>query len=513
MNNDVLKQLALLRAEAFGISEYDFSHMNYSVNDINDFYYSKSADFFRKRSEKKVLRLFHFAAQHVPAYKEFLRINSIEYKKIQTIEDFQHVPIITKENYLSQFSLEELCWNGTLRSADFIASSSGTTGDPFFWPRSKIDEIETTIHHELLLHTFDIAHKKTLIVVNYGFGIYVGGIYTMNVLNKMSHRDYPVNIISPGIDVEDSLTALTKMIDIYDQVIFIGYPPIILDILKKGNDKIEWKSKKIQFIFSSEEQQLSFIDYVFDTFDLGDRDRDVISMYACSDMAVIGASSANLNSFRRYIDAHPHIREKLFDQLATPTVFQYNPLLKYIETISSELIISADNYIPLIRYNLHDRGVIYEAEDFIDVLQDNGCDEKIDIPQLPILSIFGRSNNTVSLYGVNLYPEHISQILNTKEHYEHCTGNFLMEKKILSNFDHVIILFIQMKENIYNKKISSIQDFFSISIIEALEKQNFEFKKLREKIGTKAHIQVELVDYNHEKFMKSLKTKNTYVIQ
>ena len=67
-------------------------------------------------AQTAVLSLFRDVAAQVPAYKAFLTAQNIDPASIQTFEDFQTLPLITKENYLQRHPLAELCRGGQLET-------------------------------------------------------------------------------------------------------------------------------------------------------------------------------------------------------------------------------------------------------------------------------------------------------------------------------------------------------------------------------------------------------------
>src|SRR5690349_3362521 len=87
------------------------------------------------RHTERAPALFHNVAATVPAYRVFLAEHGVDPSAIQTVEDFRAVPVTTKQNYQSRYPLADLCRDGELASCDFIAVSSGSTGQPTFWPR------------------------------------------------------------------------------------------------------------------------------------------------------------------------------------------------------------------------------------------------------------------------------------------------------------------------------------------------------------------------------------------
>jgi phenylacetate-CoA ligase len=77
--------------------------------------------------------------------------------------------------------------------------------------------------------------------------------------------------------------------------------------------------------------------------------------------------------------------------------------------------------IPLVRYNIHDRGGVITFDKMMRILKKHGYDvykmlksygyEKGDIWTLPFFYVFGRSDDTISIGGANIYPENIEAAL------------------------------------------------------------------------------------------------------
>jgi len=99
-------------------------------------------------ARKDVLRLFHQVARDVPAYSRFLAEHAVDPESVSSFEDFTRLPLVTKANYHSQYSLADLCRGGRLEANDFVAVSSGSTGQPTFWPRFVTDEFAITRRFE-----------------------------------------------------------------------------------------------------------------------------------------------------------------------------------------------------------------------------------------------------------------------------------------------------------------------------------------------------------------------------
>jgi len=95
----------------------------------------KGEEFWITRGEEMALYTFHQAAERVPAYKNFLKQQGIRHDTVKTIADFKKIPVIDKDSYILNYPLRELVWDGTFAQGMVIAQSSGTTREPFFWPR------------------------------------------------------------------------------------------------------------------------------------------------------------------------------------------------------------------------------------------------------------------------------------------------------------------------------------------------------------------------------------------
>src|SRR5262249_50404035 len=99
-------------------------------------------------AERRGLALFDSAAATVPADRGVLAEHGVDPAAVRTPEDFKALPLLTKDNYLRRHPLPQLCRGGELVSCDMIAVSSGSTGEPTFWPRSVIDEFAVAIRLE-----------------------------------------------------------------------------------------------------------------------------------------------------------------------------------------------------------------------------------------------------------------------------------------------------------------------------------------------------------------------------
>src|SRR3989344_7464644 len=107
-------------------------------------------EFWNRAGFERALGIFRSAANRVPAYKNFLKSYGVKAELVRSLEDFSKVPFTDKENYIKKYPLEERCWDGDLSKSGLAAVSSGTSGEPVFWPRGGFQEFEAAVTHGLL---------------------------------------------------------------------------------------------------------------------------------------------------------------------------------------------------------------------------------------------------------------------------------------------------------------------------------------------------------------------------
>src|SRR5262245_31269429 len=137
----------------------------------------------------EMLALLRRAAENVPAYREMLKAASLSPGDIHDAKDFARLPPLTKDNYVRRFPLEALVEGGDLAACDFFAVSSGSTGEPTVWPRGLSHEFPIAVRFEQVLRDSFRAHqRRTLAVVCFALGSWVGGMYTTSCLRWIAAK-------------------------------------------------------------------------------------------------------------------------------------------------------------------------------------------------------------------------------------------------------------------------------------------------------------------------------------
>lgn len=433
------------------------------------------------KAESATLALFHSVAATVPAYQGFLKAQNINPETIQSLSDFSQLPQVTKENYLKVYSLAELCKNGKIESCDIIAASSGSTGKPTFWPRFFSDELAITTRFEQIFHdSFFADSRRTLAVVCFTLGTWVGGLFTTNCCRYLASKGYPITVIAPGNNKEEIFRVVQELGGAFEQVVLLGYPPFIKDVVDTGIARgIEWEKYHIKMVFAGEVFSEEWRSLVAERVGSTNFCYDSAALYGTADAGVLGNETPLSICIRRWLANHPEAAKILFGESRLPTLVQYDPLSRFFEVEKGNLLFSGDNGIPLIRYNILDTGGIIPYDEMLRFLGGygfnplTGLGEEKPIRELPFVYVFGRSNFTVSYFGANIYPENVTIGLEQPLIKEWVTGKFVLQVKEDTDQNKFLSIVVELAPGITASEEMKVA--IANSILSQLQRLNSEF--------------------------------------
>ncbi len=393
--------------------------------------------------ENTVLELFQRVATTVPAYHDWLQMAGIDPATIQTIADFHRLPLTTKQNYLQRYSLAQLCYQGQLETCDMVAVSSGSTGQPTFWLRSLLDEFQIATRFEQIFHdSFQADQKRTLAVICFALGTWVGGMYTASCCRHLATKGYPITVITPGNNKTEIFRVVQQLAPLFDQTVLLGYPPFLKDVIDSGIAAgIPWQDYNIKWVMAGEVFSEEWRSLVANRVGATNPWYDSASLYGTADAGVLGNETPLSIWIRRWLANHPDVARELFGESRLPTLMQYDPSVRFFEVQDGTLLFSGNNGIPLIRYHISDNGGIIAYDDLLMFLSQKGFDpigtlqatnptaQTRGIRPLPFVYVFGRSHFTLSYFGANIYPENVTVGLEQPPISEWVTGKFVMEIK------------------------------------------------------------------------------------
>lgn len=407
--------------------------------------------------EASVRNLFQEVAANVPAYKAFLAAHNINPAAIQTLSDYQTLPLLTKENYLRQYSLADLCRNGQLETCDMIAVSSGSTGKPTFWARFITDELQIATRFEQIFHDFFADTRQTLAVVCFALGTWVGGMYTTNCCRYIAQKGYQITVVTPGNNKEEIFRVVQELGEAFDQIVLLGYPPFIKDIIDTGISRsIDWQQYQTKLVFAGEVFSEEWRSLVGERIGAKNPCYDTAALYGTADAGVLGNETPLSICIRRFLADHPAIARDLFGESRLPTLVQYDPCDRFFEVQDGTLLFSGNNGIPLIRYHIADTGGLIPYNTMLDFLAAARFNPVEALQQygvrgncsLPFVYVFGRSDFTVSYFGANIYPENVAVGLEQPEIRAWVTGKFVLQVKENQVHDRYLSVVVELAPEI-----------------------------------------------------------------
>lgn len=471
-----------------------------------------SGQFWQKHGDARALELFHTMAKRVPAYKDFLKKQKIKAELVKTIADFKQVPTVDKNNYLRVYPLASLVWDGTVADKQFsIASTSGSTGEPYYFPRQIGQDWQYAALAELyLLTNFQIDKKSTLYIVGFPMGQWIGGVFTFQALRLLAERKhYPLSVITPGVNSQEIINAVVKLGPSFDQIIIGSYGPFLKDMLDEAEIKgVNWQQYNLGFIFAAEVFSESFRDFVAKKAGLKNVLTQTLNQYGTVDLGTMSYETPISILARRIAFAKKPLFNQVFNQIyRVPTLTQFFPELFYFEEINEQLICSAFSGIPLTRYDLKDRGRVLSMTQITDMFNEHSVDLLAEAKQakiettvwnLPFVYVYERSDFSVSFYAFNIYPETIRRAVLHRDLQGYLTGKFTMlvtnDRKHNQRLEiHLELLDGVESDSLFEGKAKQI-------LVYHLDLENSAYRRTHETIGKRAEPKLTFWPYHHEKY-------------
>lgn len=494
----------------------------YTPEKIHAFLTSKKERFWLRKMEERALSLFHAVAVRVPAYKDFLRRNKIDSGKIKNFQDFQLVPPINKKEYLRAYPLKDLLWDGTLQNQFVFSATSGSTGEPFYFPRNYELDWESSLVHEMFLR--NSSHgviRPTLVLICFGMGVWIGSMITYQAFKLLSERGYPLSILTPGVNKQGILNVLKNLATHFPETVLVGYPPFIKDIIDEaGENGINLKQLNLRILCAAEPFSEKFRDYIAKHTFIKNVYKDTLNIYGTADIGTMAFETPTAILVRRIAMKNKKVFHALFPSLnKTPTLAQYNPLLVVFEALRDEILVTGNNAMPLVRYALGDRGGILQFSDIVSKLKIFDIDFQKEastadighlIYQMPFVYVYERDDFSTTLYGLQIYPEMLREIFFDEDISKVVTGKFAMLTKFDKDQNQYLEINLEMRKN--KRPSSRLKKILQGCIISELQKRSSEFHELYLHLGERVAIKIVFWPTEHPRYFK-IGSKQKWVIK
>ncbi|MDD2657245.1 MAG: hypothetical protein PHD04_01110 [Candidatus Pacebacteria bacterium] len=481
----------------------------------------KSADWTREQASNLVA-LFKRMALDVPAFRHFLRENGIRRDSIHTAEDIASLPAITKKNYLQKNPLADLLWHGSMLSPHVLTSTSGSTGKPTYFSRSHEVDEHSSLIHELIFRTSSLKkNESTLVIVCFGMGVWIGGLITYQAFELMSRRGYPISILTPGINKTETLKALTDLAPHYKQIILAGYPPFLKDVIDEAvASGITFDKHRVKLLFAAEAFTETFRDHLAEKVGLENPLTDAINIYGSADIGTMAFETPFSILARRLAMKNTKLFADIFGGATkTPTLAQYVPQFVSFEAPNGEILLSGDSALPLMRYSIGDHGGVYTFRELVERFKAHGIDLMKEaraagirrhVYELPFVYVFERIDLATTLYGLQVYPETIKEVLLKKNFVDNLTGKLALSTKYDDNQDQYLEINLEQKPK--KEAGKAFASKLLAEIVKSLREKNSEFRELSDFLGKRSEPRLVFWPYEDPLYFKP-GTKQAWVVR
>jgi phenylacetate-CoA ligase len=454
-----------------------------------------------KLGEQKALENFHLVSRAVPAYRDFLAKNKVNPEKIRTIEDFKQLPLTTKENYFKKYPLNMLVMGGDLSNATAIHSSSGSTGKPLYWPKSVTSDINSYKGVELIYtYYFDIDKINTLLINSFSMGPWPAGEIVHTSAKMIGDKGLKLSVVSPGLQTDLFFTFFEDLANKFEQVIIAGYPSFLRNLVDEGlTKKINFKKHNIKIITGGEKYSENWRNFMTKNLGLKKPYKSIASVLGSAETGVTSISTPFTDYFRIFLHGNKSLTKKFFDRVDLPSITQFIPPARHIEIVDDDIVLTTMGFIPLIRYDTKDYGQILAPKEVISstpasfLKEFSSLKESYGIPNLPILSISGRSDGVITFYALNIYLEQIAYILDLPKSKKHLSGRCIVKKLETAKSEPVLKLILELKPGA--RSSNRLKTEYREFIANELAKINQEYSHLLKIYQKKAKPIIELKEY------------------
>ena len=425
-----------------------------------------SSELLKEISKQKAFQIYKKALKNVPAYKKF-----IKGRKFDSIEN---VPLTNKKNYVKKYSYESRCVDNKFPKKGIIEESSGSSGKPTNWIR-EVGEAELLYKAAKFefYYTFNADKKNYIVLSGWSSGPWATGLKFCELMEQY------MLVKNTTADIDNNIRTLKQLGTKYNYLI-AGYPPFLKNLFDCRD--MNWKKYKIDIITGGESTSLEWKRYI--RKQLGNPNAKIISSYGASDIDIgIGFETPFSEFIRELTDNNQVLNKDLFGTNQNPILFQYNPLMHYIENTKkgefSVTLLDPDVASPKVKYNLHDRGGTITYKEIIEVLKKYEKEKlqrflrKNKTLKLPFLFVCGRKDGTISIGGNNIYPQQVEEAIHASK-YASKVNRFMIGTSHDNNFNVKFDVHVELKKGV---KKSKLKPFLEKIILKKLLEENLEFKE------------------------------------
>jgi len=174
------------------------------------------------------------------------------------------------------------------------------------WPRTMRHELDIAYRFEQIFQTFRADQRRTLAVVCFALGTWVGGMFTAACCRHLAIKGYRITVITPGNKQEDICRIVQELGPDYEQVVLLGYPPFIKDVIDGGRVAgVDWPRYAPKLVFAGEVFSEEWRDLLCERIGSHSPAHDTASCMATADGGVLGNETPLSITLRKFFAGRP----------------------------------------------------------------------------------------------------------------------------------------------------------------------------------------------------------------
>nr|WP_320114227.1 hypothetical protein [uncultured Desulfuromonas sp.] len=465
-----------------------------------------------QEAEDALLKQVNHILASVPAYADFLATQQHAPGTLESLDQFTQLPLTTKHNYVIPYPLQQRCFDGSLAGTHLVFSSSGSSGEPMFWPlRPQDEKVLPQVFDKLLEISLDYKNSRTLIVICLGLGAWISGLQTHWALRQAAiDNGGQYTVVTPGVDFKGAIDFVETIGDSYDAIFLISYPGMIRSILEAGTERhVDWNRWRMRIGLVGDSFPENWRIAMEERFaiDAAAEPMAIWGGYGSADVGAIGIESPLSIAIRKRLNGDPDLCERLFGQRSVPFLCRYDPRALFIEEHEGELIYTSRKAAPLVRYRIHDSGGILPFSELITTLRQHGVDpatlpdDSALYPQpLPFVYTYGKAQGDVTIAGANIYARQIHEVLQDPYYAHSLSGRFFLSKQT----DDTLLEQLQIELELLPDAAAQGIDLEAWSVRLQRDLQNIcsEYNDVCEMTGQSEHYRprLSLLEFGHPRF-------------
>ena len=182
-----------------------------------------SEDLAERLGQKRALERFRVASSSIPAYQAHLKAHDVDVSGIKDFASFTSVPTIDKRSYLlpNRTHFERLAIGGGLGTCHTVSRTSGSSGEPIYWPRNAEQEVSTVMGmHALWVDAFGIDTRSTLVIDCFDLGMWTGGEFAADMARQIARKSKGMLMVAtPGSDIDETVRVVLDLGHRFDQLL------------------------------------------------------------------------------------------------------------------------------------------------------------------------------------------------------------------------------------------------------------------------------------------------------